>query len=365
MKTNANCFKSLITLLSYAFYFLCGCTKEVIVNDVGSSIEYQSKQIAPGIIVGDVYSTKNFAAFTDIAYYNNAWYIIFRAGTKHIGGLNGQIKILKSSDAITWTVQDIIENDSLDLRDSKFVIDSTNNTLYLIYSGRKSEAVGSRVYGFISSYNSNIESWDKPQFITNDNVIGEQFVFWRLTYSKEKMYCAAYRSPILGGYATDNICLFNSGNDFKTYRTIGKLNLGKSPSEATIRFDGNNNMYFLIRREIANVALGYSTPADYTKVTFIEDPLSTRLSSPNFLFYNNKLLICGRDQDDLKFKLFSYNLTTNKVEKRFTFPSGGETGYGGMSFNPANKDELWISYYVINDHWSYIKLIKMNLKTFL
>ena len=143
------------------------------------------------------------------------------------------------------------------------------------------------------------------------------------------------------------------------------MNLGKSPSEATIRFDGNNNMYFLIRREIANVALGYSTPADYTKVTFIEDPLSTRLSSPNFLFYNNKLLICGRDQDDLKFKLFSYNLTTNKVEKRFTFPSGGETGYGGMSFNPANKDELWISYYVINDHWSYIKLIKMNLKTFL
>jgi hypothetical protein len=124
-------------------------------------------------------------------------------------------------------------------------------------------------------------------------------------------------------------------------------------------------MYFLIRREAADVALGISTSADYTKVKWLEDPLSIRLSSPNFLFYNNKLLICGRDQDDSQFKFFSYNPITNKVEKKFTFPSGDDTGYGGMSFNPDNKDELLISYYVINGERSYIKLIRINLNTFL
>ncbi len=368
MKIITNCFKPLTVLMFCFLYFLCGCTKEVIVNDLGDSFKYGPEEIAPGVMLGDVYATKNFASFTDIAHYNKSWYVIFRAGTKHIGGLNGEIKIVKSDDAITWTVQHIIENDSLDLRDPKFVIDSANNNLYLNYTGVKYEAGGSKMYGFMASYNSDIESWDSPQLITNDNTTGEQFVFWRLTYSKRKMYSASFRTPLLGGYAKDNICLFNNNNnnDFKTYATIGKLNLGNSPNEATIRFDVNDNMYFLIRRETAHVALGFSTPVDYSNVKWIEDPLSTRLSSPNFLFYNNtKLLICGRDQNDLKFKFFSYNLTTNKIEKKFAFPSGDETGYGGMSFNPANKDELLISYYVIIGERSYIKLVRMNLKTFL
>ena len=313
MKTITNCFKFLTALLFCALYSLCGCTKEVILNDLGNSFTYNPSRIASGITIGNVYHTNNFAAFTDITYYNNAWYIVFRAGTKHVGGLNGEIKVLKSNDAITWTVQDIIVNDTLDLRDSKFVIDSIHNNLYLNYRGIKYEANGSKVFNFLASYNSDIENWNNPQLITNDITTGEKFVFWRFTYSKGKMYSAAYRSPILGGYATDNICLFNNKTNFETYAAIGKLDLGKSPNEATIRFDESDNMYFLIRREAAHVALGISTPADYTKVKWLEDPLFTRLSSPNFLFYNNKLLICGRDQDDSQFKIFSYNLITNKV----------------------------------------------------
>ena len=366
MKAITNHFKLPAALMFCSFVFFYGCTKEIIVNDLGSSIEYQAKEIAPGIEIGDVYSTKNFAAFTDIAYYDNAWYITFRVGTKHGGGLNGEIKVLKSNDAITWAVQHIIENDSLDLRDPKFLVDSTNNTLYLTYTGIKpQESSSPKIHGFIVSYNLNVNNWNNPQFITYGNMGVEQFWFWRLIYLKGKIYCPAYHVPILGGYTTDNICLFNNNNDFKTFTPVGRLQLGKSPNEATIRFDANNNMYFLIRREAANAALGFSTAVDYTKVTWIEDPLSTRLSSPNFLFYNNKLLICGRDQNDSRFKFFSYNLSTKKIEKIYPFPSGDETGYGGMSFNPANKDELLISYYVINGERSYIKLIRADLKTFL
>ena len=198
-----------------------------------------------------------------------------------------------------------------------------------------------------------------------DTSVKENFAFWRYTYHNAKIYSAAFRVPLLGGYVNDNICLFNNETNFESYGSMGKLKLGSSPNEATIRFDEKDNMYFLIRCEVAHVALGFSAPSDYTKVTWLDDPLSMKLSSPNFLFYNNKLLICGRDQDDLKFKFLSYNLATNKVEKRFTFPSGVETGYAGMSFDPINKDKLFISYYVINGETSSIKLIQMDLKTFL
>jgi len=52
------------------------------------------------------------------------------------------------------------------------------------------------------------------------------------------------------------------------------------------------------------------------------------------------------------------------VIKQMEFPGGYEVGYGGMSMNPANKDELWISYYSIENGGlrTNIYLVKMNLK---
>src|SRR5690349_6687623 len=169
-------------------YLLCflvvlsSCSKETISKDEGTTFTYSPKEIAPGVLLGEVYKTNNFASFTDITYFNHAWYVIFRAGTEHMGGLNGQIKIVKSTDAVKWTVQYVLANDTLDLRDPKFVIDSINNRLYLNYTGVKYMASGSyatkgsRVYGFMSDYNTASQKWNEPQLITNDNTTGEQFV---------------------------------------------------------------------------------------------------------------------------------------------------------------------------------------------
>ncbi len=368
MKTNfTNSYKLPFLYLFCFSCFLYGCRKDVITNDTGSDFVYQPKEIASGIELGEVYATNNFCAFTDIVYYDNAWYVIFRVGTQHIGGLNGEIKILKSIDQVTWTVQHIITNDSLDLRDPKFILDTLNNQLYIDFIGT-TDLPGNtdkyRIHNLMVTFNSK-DGYSNAFEATNDKNGIENYAFWRYTYHKGKIYSAAFHIPILGGYTTDNICLFNNNNNYENYATTGKLKLGNSPNEATIRFDEKDNMYFLIRREVANVALGFSTPSDYSKVTWINDPLGIKLSSPNFIFYNGKLLICGRDQGALTFTFFSYNLATNKIEKQFTFPSGIETGYGGMSLNPANKDELFISYYVITHKQNYIYLAKMDLKTFL
>jgi len=357
-------------LLPCFLIVLCSCTKEAIRSDEGASLTFSPKEIAPGVLLGEVYKTNNFASFTDITYFDNAWYIIFRVGTGHMKGLNGQIKIVKSTDAVKWTVQHIFIDDSLDLRDPKFILDSIHNKLYLNYTGVKylsdsrDPDMGSKVYSFISSYNSTTQTWDESKSITNDNVTGEQFVYWRFTYLKGKLYSAAFRSPLLGGYTMDNLCLFDGDSDFTKYKTIGRLNLGNTPNETTIRFTDEDKMYLLVRRETKTVALGISSPSSYCDVKWT-DPIPVRLSSPNFLFYHEKLLMSGRDQDDLKFKFYSYNPSTKKLEKEFTFPSGAETGYAGMSFNPHNPDELWMSYYVITSDKSYINLIKIDLKNFL
>ena len=156
MKKIVSCLQLPFLLFSFCYVFI-GCKKEIITNDIGESFNYSAKVIAPGVTIGDIYTTGNFASFTDIAYYNNSWYVIFRTGTKHIGGVNGKIKILKSTDAITWTVDHIFENDSLDLRDPKFIVDTLNNELYINFMGAINQPGGSnyRLHNFMSFYSRN------------------------------------------------------------------------------------------------------------------------------------------------------------------------------------------------------------------
>src|SRR6266545_1120396 len=83
-----------------------GCKKEVTLqNDTGAVFQYVTAQFAPGVEIGEIYSTKNFAAFTDLAYYDSSWYAVFRMGTAHNWGPNGQIKVLTSTDGHTWKVK--------------------------------------------------------------------------------------------------------------------------------------------------------------------------------------------------------------------------------------------------------------------
>ena len=346
-------------LLVFVFFLLNGCKKETIDSDLGVSFTYEPKEIRDGVRVGEIYKTGNFAAFTDLAYFNQSWFAVFRVGTEHVGGINGQIKILRSDDAMaTWKIEKIIEIDSLDLRDPKLAVDSLNKSLYINFFGSNNNTVEN----FLISYND--RSWGTPYEITYDDQ-KDKFVFWRLTYRGGKMYCAAYRTPIFGGYSVDNIGLFEGEQNFRHYKTLGRVELGGSANEATVRFDDNNKMYFLIRAERTNVALGFASAPNYNKVKWLNTASLVRLASPNFLIYKGKLIITGRDVEEKTFKLFYYDPITSKVIRKFTFPSGYETGYGGMSFNPANKNELLITYYSITSSKSYIELARIDLEKFL
>lgn len=361
--------KSLPLALTICLFTLSTCKKDVVlVNDTGAVFYCQTAPIAPGLEIGEIYHSKNFAAFTDLAYYNDLWYATFRVGTSHANGVNGQIKILTSKDGVIWNVEKIFAISGFDLRDSKFVIDSLNNTLYLNFWGRKQMRWGQIIrQNYLVKYNGSSKSWGPVDEIKYDHSFGD-FIFWRLTYFKGKMYSVAYHSPVLNNdnpYPDNNIYLFISNQTFTNYQIVGKIFLTGGPNETTVRFDEKDSMYLVVRTERTNSPIGISFPSDYKKVQWIKNPLSTVLASPNFLFYKDKMLITGRDSKEGTFKFFSYNIKSRVIEKKYTFPSGHETGYGGMSFNPSNENELWITYYSIVDTASSINLAKIDLLKFL
>jgi hypothetical protein len=355
----------LASLLASLFLF-SACKKEsALVNDTGTVFNFATTKADPGIDIGDIYTTQNFAAFTDLANYSGSWYAVFRIGTSHAGGEDGQIKILTSTDGSAWKVMSNIAVNNYDLRDPKLTIDSLNNDLYLSFFGRnvlKHNRIA--IENYISKFDKSSNSWGPVKQIQYNSINGNQFILWRYTYFKGKMYCAGYQSPV-GVDNINNLCLFeSSSNDFLNYKSIGEPLLTGTSSETTLRFAGNDSMYLIARTETINSPIGISLP-DYKNTSWINNPLFTILASPDFLIYKNKLLITGRDSREHNFKFFCYNLNSKKVEKVYIFPSGSETGYGGMSFNPGNKNELWITYYSISGEASSIKLAIMNLPAFL
>ncbi|SFQ26558.1 hypothetical protein SAMN05444277_107184 [Parafilimonas terrae] len=336
----------------------------MLVNDEGEIFSFKAIQLDSAVEVGNIYQSQNFAAFTDIANYNGTWYVVFRIGTSHVGGENGQIKIMTSKDGIEWHVKDNIIEERRDLRGPHLTVDSANDDLYLNYFSRNALRSGKfDIVNYISKLNKSTSSWLPARAIQYENSYNTRYIFWRYTYHKGRMYSIAYRSP-LGDEKEKNLGLFNSGGDFYTYQFSGPINVKGRYTETTLRITETDSMYFIPRTETVNTPIGISIPS-YNIVKWDKNPFSSILESPNFLFYKNKLLVTARDSKRSTFKLFSYDIETKKVQKTYTFPAGNETGYGGMSFNPSNPDELWISYYSITNTQSLIKLAKINLLKFL
>lgn len=346
------------------------CKKDsALVRDVGTIFYYSTAQLDSAVEIGEIYHTQNFAAFTDLTFFNGSWYSVFRVGTAHTSGENGEIKILNSPDGLVWKVMDIISINKYDLRDPKLTIDSMNNNLYLSFFGIEPKKYGQiLILNYLIQFNKASNSWGSIEEIQYDHVNNQQFVLWRLCYHKGNMYCAGYCVPLITDRIdknNNNVCLFISDNSFSKYKSLGRLDLNGVASETTIRFNTNDSMYLLTRTETINSPLGISTPSSYKDRQWLKNPLFTVLASPNFLFYKNKLLITGRDSKERTFKFFAYNLETGTVEKTYTFPSGHETGYSGMSYNPLNKDEIWITYYSVENNASNIMLAKIDLLKFL
>ncbi len=74
------------------------------------------------------------AAFTDLVYFKNTYYCVFRVGEKHVGD-NGKIYLMSSKNKSVWKIRKVFQVDGVDLRDPKFLLDKVNNILNLHIGG--------------------------------------------------------------------------------------------------------------------------------------------------------------------------------------------------------------------------------------
>jgi hypothetical protein len=139
-------------------------------------------------------------------------------------------------------------------------------------------------------------------------------------------------------------------------------NTPRGASEGMLYF--HNDIVFALIRTSEGSLLMQATNDDMREWQ-IKKIIPTELAGPNYIVYNDKLIISGRDHKKGTMVLFYYDINTEELSSTVKLPSNAETGYSGMYIE---NNKLYVSYYnfVISSGAIYhIYLTTIDLPTFI
>lgn len=243
-----------------------------------------------------------------------------------------------------------------DLRDPKLSITPDNRLMILMDGDYYIGASVSSRRPYVSFSDASGDNFSEPEaadvhYPTADGLSNGNFWIWRLTWNNAKS--AAY------GFDYMNPLTLFKTTDGKVFRSERRLAIDGSPNEVSIKFDKQDNMYALIRRE-SGTALGMLavSPPPYENFTYHE--LDIRLGGPEFLFLDDQTLVMGTRgfTNSTTMHIVTTNLQ-GEVLKTIYLPSAGDASYPGMVIHDGY---LWVSYYSSKSGKADIYMAKIPLE---
>jgi len=346
-----------LNLVFMKYYFLVliflftGCVTKKASEDPGK-IEVQK-----------IWDQAPHSAFTDLIRFNNSFYCTFREGTGHVSGPGGTGRVIKSADGKTWQSLTSFSMDGMDLRDPKLSVTPDNRIMVLIDVETYKDGKVDTRKPFVSYSDKRGETFSAPVASGIDPKIAVKSDWvWRVTWNKGIGYAINYQPGAIYLVKT---------NDGKYFENVTKIDLDGSPNECTIRFDKNDRMYVLIRREEGDKK-GILATSEAPYVSWQFNKLDQRLGGPNFIFLNDTTFCIGsryypedmKEERNLSKHKSAIFMTDLKGKILKTIPieqSGGDTSYPGMLIY---KKQIWYSYYSSHEGKTSIYLAKIPLTVF-
>ncbi|MCI0332702.1 MAG: DUF1460 domain-containing protein [Planctomycetes bacterium] len=290
------------------------------------------------------------SAFTDLAYWKDQFVCAFREGRAHVS-TDGTIRVLTSADGREWKSSASIGLDGYDLRDAGLSI-APHGRLMLIggASPRPTDAAHSPTGSFVS-FSDDAKTWTKPQIVAEPGRW-----LWRVTWHDGKAYGVLYEAG-----SDDRTSALLVSQDGVKYRTHVRKHLDDGrPTEAVLRFNDDDTMYCLQRRDgqaPSNTAmLGVSKPP-YTDWDWHD--LGHYFGGPNLIqMPSGDWIAAGRLVRDgnPKTVLAWLDVENKSLEPFLELPSGGDTSYPGLVLRDG---VLWISYYSSHEGKANIYVAKV------
>lgn len=304
-----------------------------------------------------IWEQASHSAFTDLIFYRNKFFCVFREADTHAGGAEGVVRILASEDGSEWQLVSTLKLSGIDLRDPHFSI-MPDGRLFLIMGGsvyQGEKLLTHRPYVTFSNDGANWTPIEKTDL--------EREWVWRVTWHGEIGYGMSYRLTDLEDIEQPWLLKLFKTTDGINYQYVTQLDVSSHPSEATVRFLPDDTMVALVRRD-GNGWIG-SAKAPYRQWNWKE--IGYRLGGPNFLILpDGQMWAASRlvkviDKKTKETSTILARMSLKEYEPLLQFPSGGDTSYPGMVYR---NGKLYISYYSSHEGKSAIYFAEVGFLPF-
>jgi hypothetical protein len=308
------------------------------------------------VSVDKIWDRGQHNAFTDLIRFQNLFYCTFREAAAHVGG-NGQIRVLASYDAKTWSPVALISEEGIDLRDPKFC-PTKEDRLFMVAGGstyQGTQLMGRRPRVMTSTDGKN---WSPPV-----KVLADGDWLWRATLHDGRYYGTVYNThPTTGGPKEEaewSLKLYTSV-DSKAWSLNAPWEIKGRPNEATVRVLKDGTMMALVRREAPGMNKGMigTAPAPFRTWTWNE--ITVPLGGPNFIELPDGRLIAGSRGFGKTpgAHMVLFQMTANSLTPVLELPSSGDCSYPGLVFHEGH---LYVSYYSSHEGKTSIYLAKVKI----
>lgn len=314
----------------------------------------QKSTVTDAIQVSKIWDTASHSAFTELIRFKGAFYCSFREGSGHMPGTDGKARIIRSVDGEKWESVALLEMEGIDIRDPKISVTPDGRIMVMIGGSVYDQKVRSKLlsmYPLVSFSDASGKNFSAPEkAVIDPEVLTGRNWIWRVTWHKGVGYGIDYgsRTPYL-----------MKTSDGKYFEKVSKLDVDGYPNESAVRFDKNDRIHVLIRREEGDKMGVFAQSAPpYTHWSY--NKIQMRLGGPNFIFYNNHIIIGSRlyEPSGAETAIRIADLNGNFL-KTIKLPSKGDTSYPGMV---VHNGKLWFSYYSSHEGKTSIYLAKIPLK---
>ncbi|RUO37845.1 hypothetical protein CWE15_11200 [Aliidiomarina taiwanensis] len=285
-----------------------------------------------------IWSQAEHNAFTDLAWFEHAWWCVFREANTHVSG-DGCIRLLRSEDGTHWQSEQLFEAAG-DLRDPKLMVNPEGQLI--VFAALK---VSRETFG----YSHQVYAWQR---IAANNwqgptAIGEQDLWlWRVTFHGKTGLGVAYK---VGGDSHTRLYQTTDGVNYQHVleRLRGSDLRDEYSNESGLCFDPDGTAWCLLRRDPEHGLLGSAKPP-YTQWHWhtcnqrIGGPVMVRLDDGRLLAV---VRLYGYTDGELTSARTSFVWVcreTGQLTECGTLPSAGDTSYAGLVVRDC---VAYVSYY--------------------
>lgn len=320
-------------------------------------------QIHPHLIsVKKIWDSAAYCAFTDLIYFKESWYCVFRESDAHQNGKDGIIRVITSQDATTWKSIASFSEKGIDLRDPK-LSETPDGRLMLLFGGTVYQKEKGKKDRYITRQPRVTFSSDGRHWTPIKLILKPHEWLWRVTWHEGKAYGASYRHSNVNYLRRKWLITLFESCDGVHYKKIRQWPITRYPNETTLRFLKTGEMVAIVRREkrwTAGAWIGISKPP-FTRWRWRET--KHYVGGPNFLILPDQTMVAGtrlllKSPYGMQEKTVLADMTLDALKPVLVLPSGGDTSYPGMVYKDG---KLWMSYYSSHQKKTAIYLARIKL----